>query len=203
MRTDQLIKAIMERRGWTQEQLAKRLGTTQSIVSRWLAGAEPRGPKRDRLRDLADESGIIVERPRSERRSVRVMGRIGAGAHIEPDYEQVPPDGLYEVELPFITDEDMIGFQVTGQSQSPFYNDGDVIVVHTEPRITLQSLMASGERAAVCTVDGKRYIKQIVPGSRRGLHTLVSPNGEPIIDVRIRWVSAVVAHVPGRQTRKR
>src|SRR5438105_4027590 len=31
---------------------------------------------------------------------VPIMGRVGAGAVIEPEYEQVPPEGLGEVELP-------------------------------------------------------------------------------------------------------
>src|SRR5436190_1463576 len=39
---------------------------------------------------------------------VPIMGRVGAGAVIEPEYEQVPPDGLGEVELPFPTDEESI-----------------------------------------------------------------------------------------------
>src|SRR5215471_9815045 len=45
-----------------------------------------------------------------------IMGRVGAGAVIEPEYEQVPPEGLGEVELPFPTDEDTIAFEVSGDS---------------------------------------------------------------------------------------
>ncbi len=41
------------------------------------------------------------------------MGRIGAGATIEPEYEQVPPEGLGEVELPFPIDDDIIAFEVS------------------------------------------------------------------------------------------
>lgn len=195
-----LVQAILDARGWNQAELGERLGVTQVTVSRWLAGADPRGQRRDQLRDLAMESGIIVERSTSESHSVRVMGHIGAGAHIEPDYEHVPPDGLYEIELPFVTEEDMIGFQVEGQAMRPFYDDGDVVVVREQPRQSVTKLV--GEEAAVCTTDGKRYIKHIVPGSKPGLFTLVSANADPIIDVGLRWASEIVAHVPARQTRK-
>ena len=32
---------------------------------------------------------------------VPIMGRVGAGAVIEPDLEQIPPEGLGDIELPF------------------------------------------------------------------------------------------------------
>lgn len=47
------VKFAMYRKCWTQKQLAARLGVTQVTISRWLAGAEPRGDKRDQLRALA------------------------------------------------------------------------------------------------------------------------------------------------------
>src|SRR6478735_6360737 len=45
---------------------------------------------------------------------VPIMGRVGAGAVIEPEYEQVPPDGIGEVELPFPIEDETIAFEVTG-----------------------------------------------------------------------------------------
>jgi hypothetical protein len=197
---DRLIRAILDARGWKQADLAKRLGTTQSIVSRWLAGAEPRGNKRDAIRDLAEESGVVGERPPSEHHRVPVMGFIGAGASVDPDHEQVPPDGFYDVELPVAVDEGAIGFQVKGPSMMPVYDDGDVIVVHAEPRRSVESLI--GDEAAIRTYDGKRFLKRLLPGSKRHLYTLVSHNAEPIIDVRIAWASEIIALVPAKQTRQ-
>ena len=57
------------------------------------------------------------------------MGRVGAGASIEPEHEQVPPEGLGEVELPFPIAEETIAFEVAGDSMLPKYENGDVIVV--------------------------------------------------------------------------
>ena len=62
------------------------------------------------------------------------MGRVGAGAVIEPEHEQVPPEGLGEVELPFPISEETIAFEVAGNSMLPKYENGDIIVVFKEQR---------------------------------------------------------------------
>ena len=93
---------------------------------------------------------------------VPIMGRVGAGAVIEPEYEQVPPEGLGEVELPFPTDEDTIAFEVTGDSMLPKYENGDVIVVYKEQRHPISSFY--GEEAVVRLKTGERYLKTIEKG---------------------------------------
>src|SRR6201996_2427891 len=49
-----------------------------------------------------------------ELNAVPIMGRVGAGATIEPEHEQVPPEGLGEIELPFPIAEETIAFGVAG-----------------------------------------------------------------------------------------
>src|SRR4030088_3819981 len=51
-----------------------------------------------------------------ELNSVPIMGRVGAGAVIEPEHEQVPPEGLGEVELPFLIAGETVAFEVAGDS---------------------------------------------------------------------------------------
>src|SRR6202166_820950 len=60
-----------------------------------------------------------------ELNSVPIMGRVGAGAVIEPEHEQVPPEGLGEVELPFPIGEETIAFVVAGVSMLPKNEKGD------------------------------------------------------------------------------
>ena len=91
-----------------------------------------------------------------------IMGRVGAGAAIEPEYEQVPPEGLGEVELPFPIAEETIAFEVAGDSMLPKYENGDIIVVYREQRHPLASFY--GEEAAVRLKTGERYLKTSEPG---------------------------------------
>ena len=84
------------------------------------------------------------------------MGRVGAGAVIEPENEQVPPEGLGEVELPFPISEETVAFEVAGDSMLPKYENGDVIVVYREQRHPLSSFY--GEEAEVRLRTGVRYL---------------------------------------------
>lgn len=68
----------------------------------------------------------------------KVVGKIGAGAEILPEYEQIPPEGLFEITVPFPIPEDTIAFEVEGESMWPRYDAGDVIICWkqtVDPRI--------------------------------------------------------------------
>lgn len=129
-----------------------------------------------------------------------VVGFIGAGATVEPEFEQVPPEGLFSVELPFPIPEDMIGFEVRGDSMAPRYDEGDVIVVWKDQRRAADELV--GEEAAVRTADGRRFVKTILRGAKRGSFTLASFNAKPIQDVRLDWVGEIYVTVRSGQLRR-
>jgi len=54
------IKAIREKHGWTQEQLADYLGLDRSSISRMENGQEPKGPTGKMLRHLENLSVCIA-----------------------------------------------------------------------------------------------------------------------------------------------
>lgn len=124
---------------------------------------------------------------------VRVMGYVGAGAEVEPEFEQVPPDGLDQIHVPFPLPDDMIAFQVRGDSMLPVFKDGTVIVVYREQKKPLSAFY--GEEAAVRTSDGRRFVKTIMRGAD-GLVTLLSHNAGPIADVRLEWIGEIFAILP-------
>lgn len=137
-----------------------------------------------------------------ERSVVPIMGYIGAGAEIEPDFEQVPPEGLDQVALPFGVPEDMIGFQVRGDSMLPKYDDGDVVVVPREQRRATDSLIGEDAAVRIYVEEGsRRFLKRIMPGPKRHTFNLESTNARTIVGARIAWASEIWAIVPAGRLR--
>jgi phage repressor protein C with HTH and peptisase S24 domain len=198
MKFSRIIQGLLDVRGWTQEQMAESLSTAQNNVSRWLAGVEPRGQMRDRILAMARDSGVI-EDEHAARASVPIMGYIGAGAEIDPDYEQVPAEGLDQVEVPLLLPEEVIGLQVKGDSMLPKYTDGTVIVVHRDQTRSTASLV--GEEVALRTYDGMRFLKVLMPGAKPHTFNLESFNASPILGARVAWASEIIAIIPSRQVR--
>lgn len=128
-------------------------------------------------------------------RRVLVVGRVGAGAIVEPEFEQ--EGGLYEVELLYPVPEALIAFQVEGDSMMPRYDDGDVILVWREQRRSLESFY--GEEAAVRTSDGRRFVKTILHGKSRNVVDLQSFNAKMIKGVRLEWIGEIYSTIRSNQ----
>jgi Peptidase S24-like len=131
---------------------------------------------------------------------VQVVGRIGAGAEILPEFEQIPPEGLYEIEVPFPIANDAIAFQVEGDSMWPRYDPGDVIICWRQGTNVDEVI---GWEAAVRTADGKRYLKRIQRGGASGTFDLESHNAAPIRGVRIEWAAEIKGVVRSGQWRRK
>lgn len=121
--------------------------------------------------------------------SVKVMGFVGAGAEVMPEFEQVPPEGLDTIDLPFSVPEDIIALKIRGDSMLPVYRDGDAILVWKDQRLATENYI--GEEAAVRTEDGRRFLKELQRGSQRGIFNLYSHNARLIEDVSIAWVGEI------------
>jgi repressor LexA len=174
----ELIKAAHKRTGKNKNGLAKALGRQPSRITAMLQGQR---------RVQAEEVPVIVAYLGLNK--VPVMGFVGAGATIEPDFEQVPPDGLDTVELPFLIPGELLAFRVRGDSMYPRYDDGDTVVVWREQRKPLSSFY--GKEAAVRTRDGHRFLKTIQRGKGRGQVTLLSFNAKPIENVKLEWIGEI------------
>src|SRR5437773_6207202 len=183
-----LIERGLEQQGKTKGGLATAMGVRAGAVSEILSG----------IRLIkASEIAPIIEY--LELNSVPIMGRVGAGASIEPEHEQLPPEGLGEVELPFPFPEETIAFEVAGDSMLPKYENGDVIVVFREQRHPLSSFY--GEEAAVRLKTGERYLKTIERGKSSNLVNLTSFNAKPINGVKLEWIGEICVTLPRGQRR--
>lgn len=125
-----------------------------------------------------------------------LMGRIGAGGDIEPEYEQVPESGLEEIELPIGVGVEAVAFEISGASMRPKYENGQLIICTRSSRDP-ESLI--GLEVAVRTAGGKRYLKTLKLGRRRGTYTLESFNADPIVDVKLAWVGEILAVIPSNR----
>jgi repressor LexA len=183
------VKSILrglEKPGKTKGGLASAMGVRPGAVSELFSGI--------RL-VKASEIPLIVEY--LELDAVPIMGRIGAGAVIEPEREQVPPEGLGEIHLPFPIAEETIAFEVSGDSMLPKYENGDIIVVYREQRHPVSSFY--GEEAAVRLKTGERYLKTVERGKSPSVVNLISFNAKPINGVKLDWIGEICLTLPRGQ----
>ena len=181
-----MIERGLEKPGKTKGGLATAMGVRPGAVSEILSGI--RQIKATEIQPIIDYL---------ELNSVPIMGRVGAGASIEPEHEQVPPEGLGEVELPFPISGETIAFEVAGDSMLPKYENGDVIVVYREQRHPVSSFY--GEEAAVRLRTGERYLKTVERGKSATLVNLTSLNAKPINGVKLEWIGEICVTLPRGQ----
>jgi repressor LexA len=185
----ELIKRALKKPGKTKGGLAAAMGVRPGAVSEILS--DIRLIKASEIQPITDYLDL---------NSVPIMGRVGAGAAIEPEYEQVPPEGLGTVELPFPIAEETVAFEVAGDSMLPKYENGDVIVVFKEQRHPVSSFY--GEEAAVRLKTGERYLKTIERGKSAASVNLTSFNAKPINGVKLEWIGEICVTLPRGQIQR-
>ena len=181
-----MIERGLQKPGKTKGGLAVAMGVRPGAVSEILS--ETRLIKASEIQPIIDYL---------ELNAVPIMGRVGAGATIGPEHEQVPPEGLGEIELPFPIAEETVAFEVVGDSMLPKYENGDIIVVYREQRHPLSSFY--GEEAAVRLKSGERYLKTIERGNAANLVNLTSFNAKPITGVKLEWIGELCVTLPRGQ----
>lgn len=205
MKPDEQVRALLAL-GMTQEQIAARLGVSQSTVNRWSQGqSDPKGANRDALRALHQEA---VEKSKSDSPSrlntahlsgvVHIIGKAGAGPNGEVAFDEAN-GSLGEVPAPRNATETTVALEVEGNSMRGIANDG--WLVFYDDRRDPVSVEMIGELCVVGLEDGRTLVKFIAPGRAPGLYDLESVNAETMRDVPVRWAAFVTDIVPRRTAR--
>lgn len=191
------LRMLREQRGWTHQEAADAMGISRGqfiklerderrLNTMYIALAAKAFGVREA--DVFTESTNVIQ----------VMGVISAGGAIETAWEQ-HSEPLHEIEIPFPFGQEIIGFEVRGESMWPKYDPGDVIVV---PKAGEQIEQLIGWEAAVRTAEGNRYFKRLVPGATKGLFDLESYNAPTIRGVEVVWAAGRIATIPASRWKK-
>jgi phage repressor protein C with HTH and peptisase S24 domain len=166
-----------ERRGVTTETL-RALAPVLQTTAAWLLEGQ--------------ESGLVRSR-------IPIVGRVGAGAEIMPEFDQTPETGVREVDIPFAVHGDVVAFEVEGESMWPRYDSGDIIICRRDGQDAAEIL---GGEAVVRTADGRRYLKRVLRGALPDTYDLESHNAAPIRGVRLEWAAEIQSVVRAPQWRR-
>jgi transcriptional regulator with XRE-family HTH domain len=191
---DNRLKELREAAGMTLEVLSEQVDLSVSYIQRLENGSRNLALKhldafaealKVTPRDILAVDGLVEA---ASSTIVNVVGRIGAGAEILPEMEQVPPDGLFQIEVPFPVPEGTLAFEIDGDSMWPRYDHKDVILCWGQGTNMSEVI---GWEAAVRTSEGRRFLKRVVKGGKAKTYDLESFNAPVIRNVKLEWISKV------------
>lgn len=198
-----LLKKMMEKMGGGQVELAKRLGgkVSQPDVSRWLAGADPKGKNYQRIIAVANEIGVLGD-VRSEdvaagldkpgERMVKLKGYVGAGS--KAHYYAVADDDFEEVTAPAGATDQTIALEIRGKSWGPAMDSW--LVFYNEIRSPVTEDLI-GQPCVVGLADDRILLKLILSNGRGGFDLHPNSSTDEIIrDAQIEWAAKVIGMRP-------
>ena len=95
--------------------------------------------------------------------------------------DSIGPGGIEEVDLPPGMYGEYMAFKVRGDSNYPAYRDSEIIFVRKEGGPPDEFV---NRECVLQTIDGRRLLKTLTQGSKRGHFTLISFNAPPMVDER-------------------
>ena len=146
------LRFYLNLRGFTQAELAQKLGLRQSTVAEWFYGRKYPRPKNMQL--IADILGVYLtdlRDPRNKKKNViPVLGYVRAGIPIDAieeilDYEEISEDMARQGEH--------FALRIKGDSMEPEFSDGDRVCVKVQPSVEFGEI-------GVFLVNGDAFIKK-------------------------------------------
>lgn len=183
------LKRLIEERGLNMKQLSLAAGLGETAVRDMLQKVT--SPRIDTVLAIADQLGItlteLMEGRQNGPRKVSVIGYVSAGEGWTPFEGDGPVD---DIEIS-IEGGAPVGLVVRGDSMTPVYRDGDLLIGAKRPTANVAKLI--GRDCIVETTRGERFVKFIGKGSIRGRFNLKSynPMHPDKENVEIAWAAPI------------
>jgi len=183
------LRHYRQKAGLTLDQVAEAADTSNQMVGMLELGK--RKLTQEWMERLAPVLGVSPADLLNElKRTVPVVGYVGAGAEIYSIDDHLKGTGMFETSAPPQGASDtMVALVVRGDSMSPAYEDGDTI--YYDQIFTADFTHLVGKRCIVRLTDGRTFIKKLRRNGD-GQYWLQSHNADPIIAPQIEWVAKVV-----------
>lgn len=183
------IRAAMVSRRLNMKELSIAAGLGDTAVRDLLEGRSVH-PKIETIAAIAEKLGMTVselwEGEAASYQRIPVIGCASAGEAWEPF-----SDELGEFELR-VEGGEPVALEVRGDSMSPVYRDGDMIIGTKRAGPSADNLI--GLDCIVVTENNERYIKYLMRGQTRGRFNLRSynPAHKDIENVRLQWAAPIL-----------
>jgi transcriptional regulator with XRE-family HTH domain len=183
------LKLLRTRSHLTFQQAADRMALSRSFYVKLERGE--RRLTEDYIMRAAKAFGVDETDVIAERRTTRIVGRVGAGAEAhfyadaDEDYEEVPQ--------PPNASEQTVGLEINGDSVGAFFNSWLVFYDDVRSPVT-PDLM--GKLCVVETLEGKVLVKKLMRGSEPNRYHLLSQTESPIENAELLWAAEVTAMTP-------
>ena len=180
------LKEAREKAGYSQKQVALTLGVAGPSVSNWERGKT--SPTHENLVRLAALYHVSMDyivghdtepEPSSQAVRIPVLGTIRAGVPLDAieeilDYEEIPADWTRG-------DKEFFALRVTGDSMSPVYLDGDIIILRKSETCD------SGQDCAVMVDDEDATFKRVKWSPRGVTLQALNPDYESMFFSKAEW----------------
>jgi transcriptional regulator with XRE-family HTH domain len=178
------LHALRLAKGMSQVELARRIGRHPTAIGPYERGEyEPPREVVMRLATLLDSTAEYLYLGRSlAGAGLAAAGVIGAERVLAPR----GPAGIRRD----LRSADLLAYELQDDAMAPAYRPGQIILC--EARALTDPAPLIGKDALVTLRDGRRMLRRLAPGSRRGLVTLAALAAPPLLDIAVASLERVV-----------
>lgn len=187
------IREQLSARDLTQADLGEGIGLTSVQINKILSGY--RNLKADEADRIRRFFGYML--PEDRPATIAVVGRVGAGDHIQLVDDYTKGAGMFHILRPdWIPPSEVAAAQIDGSSAEPWALAGDIVFWKRQALAVLQEDL--GRPVIAETADGQVLLKRLASGSKTGTWSLLSinPTHPNLLDVELKWASRVLAPLP-------